>query len=170
MTVLTGRIEKNKSDLHCKAIGRNFDCRCTFLQFMYKNTAFNMALLLRKALCNFSLLWISFRLTACIHNSCPWNVIRVHQLSLWCDAISSFLWSGKCQSILIPYHAAHVERSPESIMATGGSLRGHKGDGKHLDDSDNNPGNFQALLQSQCTWCWWHCSSWTFNNRESHCS
>ena len=30
------------------------------------------------------------------------------------------------------------------------ALRGHRDDGKHLDDSDNNPGNFQVLLQFRC--------------------
>ena len=49
-------------DVHCNAIGRNFDCGGVFLQDLYNGTAFNMAPPLQKRLHNFSLLWISFGL------------------------------------------------------------------------------------------------------------
>ena len=48
--------------MRCKAIGRDFDRGCEFLQGTYNGAAFNMALLLQKRLHNFSPYLISFEL------------------------------------------------------------------------------------------------------------
>ena len=71
--------------------------------------------------------------------------------------------SGSRQSIdtqLDTSYAAQIQKNRKvlkSIMATvevcgrqGIALRGHRDDGKHLDDGDNNPGNFLVLLQFRC--------------------
>ena len=53
--VLTSRTEKKnlQFNMHCKAIGRNLDCGCRYLQDTYNGAAFKMALPLQKLLCNF---------------------------------------------------------------------------------------------------------------------
>ena len=57
-------------------------------------------------------------------------------------------------------HAAQIQRNREvlkSIIATvelcgrqGIALRRHRDDGKHHEDADNNPGNFQTLIEFWC--------------------
>ena len=48
-------------------------------------------------------------------------------------------------------HAAQIQKNQESIISTvelcGRQGIGHRDDGKHLDDSENN---FQALLKFRC--------------------
>lgn len=71
--------------------------------------------------------------------------------------------SKKRESIAVQLnslHAAQIQRNREvlkSIIATvelcgrqGIALRGHRDDEKHLEDPDNNPGNFQTLLKFRC--------------------
>ena len=71
--------------------------------------------------------------------------------------------SGKRQSIiaqLYTSHAAQIQKNREvlwSIMATvevcchqGIALMGHRDDSNHLEDTDSNSGNFQALLKFLC--------------------
>ena len=57
---ITRRTDKNKIDMRCRAIGRNFDCGCWFLQDTYNGVTFNMTLSLQKQLRNFSVLWIHY--------------------------------------------------------------------------------------------------------------
>ena len=42
-------------DMRCKAIGRDFNCECAFLQGTYNGAAFDMTLPLQKRLRNFLL-------------------------------------------------------------------------------------------------------------------
>lgn len=78
------------------------------------------------------------------------------------DAFLEYM-SGKRQSVsaqLSSSYAAQVEHNRKvlrSVIATielcgrqGLALRGHRDDLQHLDDVNNNPGNFYALLKFRC--------------------
>lgn len=71
--------------------------------------------------------------------------------------------SKKRESIVVQLnslHAAQIQKNREvlkSIIATvelcgrqGIALRGHRDDGKQLEEPDKNPGNFQTLLKFRC--------------------